>query len=324
MEEQNALKNDTTERLVYLFFMDQHSYSKEYIQSVREELQSRNYNFNNLSEYSYIQYFTRDLYPGWRKEAKKMFAELSSNGWTYLQPIDYKYSWNSFTMRGFHTNTSERLHAILEKYLGIYRNICSVCGSKKRVVSSLENPLCRKCELKRLKKGRIKNINRLGFTYYDEKFHHILWSEIKRIQLTIDCHNSSSISMSKLTEQEEFEKEYDWNDTLFFSDGSCNFFKLLTKIPRELLTEDQYKEIHDVCDHFEKCIICHRKSVFDGQCLICRNRISFIESPTPKNLERFKTKAGILAYKQKEFKRTLEMQPAYKYPYKTDTFFKTK
>ncbi|QIY89331.1 hypothetical protein [Chryseobacterium gallinarum] len=324
MEIQNSLKKETTERLAYLFFMDQHYYSKEYLQAVREELQDRNYNFNNLNEHLYIRYFMEDLYVGWRKEAKRMFAELSANGWTYQQPIYYKYSWGSFTMKGFHTDAHELLHSILNKYLNIYGETCSSCGSKKQVSGSLEEPLCRKCELKILKKRRIKNINKFGFTYYRNKFQHVLWTEIKRIEFVVTDDHSFGITLSKLTEKEELEKEYDEHDTISFHSDSCNFFKLVTKIPKELLTEHQYREIHNICNHFEKCMVCHRKSVFDDQCLICRNKISFIESPSSKSLERFKTKAGILAHRQKDFKRILKVLPAYKYSYETDSFFKSK
>lgn len=324
METQNLLKNDTTQRLAYILFMDQHHYSKEHIQLIREELEHRNYNFNNQSEYLYIQYFTEDLYPGWRKEAKKMFSELSSNGWTYLQQIRYKYSWGSFTMRGFRVDVDEKLHSILDKYLEIFEITCSHCGSQKNVGRSLDEPLCKKCTLNKLKKKRIRNINTFGFTYYHKKFHHILWSEIKKVDLTIDYQNYSHITLSRLTEKEELEKGYHELNSVFFSDRSYNFFKLLIKIPKELLTDVQYKEIHALCNHLKKCIICHRKSVFDDHCFICRSTISFVEYPTPKNLERFQSKAGILKYKQKDFKRTLEYWSEYRYRYETDTFFKSK
>lgn len=324
METQNALKNDPTEMLAYLFFMAPHSYSKEYIESIKEELESRNYNFGNFNEYSYIQYFIKDLYSGWEKEGKKMFAELSANGWTYLQPIKYKYSWGSFTMTGFRTEGNEKLHSILDQYLRIFETTCSRCGSQKGAGRSLEEPLCKKCTIKNLKRDRIRNISQLGFTYYDKKRHQILWSEIKQINFEINDAYSYRIELNRLTKEEELEQEYNSLNYMFFSDRNVNFFKLLTKIPRSLLTEDQYNKIRSVCDHFEKCIVCYRKSVFNNQCFICHNRISSIESPTPRNLERFKSRGGILKYQQKQFKRTLEDLYEYRYPYKTDSFFKLK
>ncbi|WP_160138647.1 hypothetical protein [Chryseobacterium sp. c4a] len=324
MEVQNSLKNNTPEMLAYIYFMAPHSYSEEYIQSIKEELENRNYNFGNFNEYSYIQYFIKDLYPGWEKEGKRMFAELSSNGWTYLQPIQYKYSWGVFTMKGFRAGGNEKLCTIIDKYLDIYESTCSQCGSRKRVESSLQEPFCKKCKVKKLKNKRIRNINQLGFTYYDKKIHRISWSEIKQVYFEINDSYSYHIELKRLTKEEEQEKEFDNLDYIFFSDGSLNFFKLLTKIPRILLSDGQYNEINTVCNHFEKCIVCHRKSVFNNQCIICRNRISSIESPTPRNLERFNSKAGILKYEQKLFKQTLEYWAEERYRYETESFFKSK
>lgn len=322
MEVQNSLKNDTTEMLAYIYFMAPHSYSEEYIQSIKEELENRNYNFGNFNEYSYIQYFIKDLYPGWEKEGKRMFAELSASGWTYLQPIKYKYSWGSFTMTGFRTEANEKLHPILDRYLKIYETTCSRCGSRKGVGRSLEEPLCKKCTIKDLKRFRIRNISQSGFTYYDKKRHHILWSEIKQVNFEINDAYSYRIELNRLTKEEELVQEYNSLNYIFFADKSVNFFKLLTKIPRALLTEDQYNEINTVCNHFEKCIVCHRKSVFNDQCIICKKRISSIESPTPRNLERFKSQEGYLKYQQKQFKRTLEYWTEERYRYETESFFK--
>lgn len=324
MEAQNSFKNYTNEWLAYLFFMASHSYYEEYIQSIKEELEKRNYNFGNLNEYLYIQYFIKDLYPGWEKQGRKMFAELCANGWTYLQPIQYKYSWGAFTMKGFRAGGNEKLCTIIDKYLDIYESTCSCCGSRKNVGKSLEEPFCRKCELKKLKKERIRNINQFGFTYYDKKFHHIVWSEIKQLNFEMNDPHSCSIEMNRLTKEEELERGFNALDYISFSNESVNFFKLLTKIPRTLLTKDQYNEIHAVCDHFEKCIVCYRKSVFNDQCFICKNRISSIESPTSRNLERFNSKDRILKYEQKHFKQTLEYWTEHRYKYETESFFKSK
>lgn len=324
MEAQNSFKNDPSEWLAYLFFMTPHSYSEEYIQSIKEELESRNYNFDNFNEYSYIQYFIKDIFPGWKKEAKKMFTELSSNGWTYLQPIQYKYSWGVFTMKGFRAGGNEKLCTIIDKYLDIYESTCSQCGSRKRVESSMQEPFCKKCKLKKLKEKRIRNINQLGFTYYDKKIHRISWSEIKQVYFEINDYVSYHIDLNRLTKEEEQGREFNDLDNINFSDESLNFFKLLTKIPRVLLTNDQYNEINTVCNNFEKCIVCYRKSVFNDQCIICRNRISSIESPTPRNLKRFNSKGEILKYEQKHFKQALDYWTEHRYRYETESFFKSK
>ncbi|GAA5084771.1 hypothetical protein GCM10023210_04920 [Chryseobacterium ginsengisoli] len=322
----NPFRDYQTDFLAYLFFMDKTHYNEDSYSQMKIELTDRNFNFENFNQELYIRLVVKDLFSGWEKQVRKMFSELMINGWNFKQPLDYKYSWGRLTFRGFHTEVSPKTEQILEKYIIIFESTCGNCGSRKSVESYGDYYFCKKCYLKHLKKFRISNIDRNGFSYFDKKKNHVFWSEINNIEWKTDGYDSFHIILKKLSPEEEITKDDNEKDYIFFSNESFNFFKLLRKIPATLLTETQYKDINELCNSLKKCIICNRKSilstVINKKCLVCKTLTEKLEDPTERNLNRFKSKQGIIDYEKKHFRQTLRNITFFKYQYKTDMSFK--
>ncbi len=322
----NPFHNTKTDYLAYLFFMDKVHYNEDAYFQMKMELSRRNFNFDNFNQNSYIRLVVKDLFSGWEKQARKMFAELIASGWTFQQPLDYKESWGRMTFRGFHTEVSPKLEQILKKYIKILESTCGNCGSRRKVEGYGDFYFCKKCYLKYLKKYRISNIDKNGFSYFKEKRYHVFWSEINHVEWKTDGYDSFHITLNRLSPEEQISREYDARDYISFSTGSFNFFKLLRKLPTGLLTKSQVEEIHQLCNSLKKCPICSRKSVLstmvDKKCLVCNTFTEKLENPTEKFLKRFGTQQGIIDHDKKNFRRALEDHTVLKYCFKTDMSFK--
>ncbi|UMQ43530.1 hypothetical protein MKS83_07465 [Chryseobacterium sp. Y16C] len=322
----NPFHNYKTDLLAYLLFMDKTHYNEDSYSQMKMELRDRNFNFDNFNQNSYIRLVVKDLFSGWERETRKMFAELIVNGWTFQQPLDYKESWGRMTFRGFHTEVSPKLEQILEKYILIFESTCGNCGSRRNVKGYGDSYYCKKCYLKYLKKFRISNIDKNGFSYFDKKRHHVFWSEINNVEWKTDSYDSFHIILNKLSPEEQITKDYNGRDYISFSNEFFNFFKLLQKLPASLLTKFQHEEIHELCNSLKKCLICGRKSVLstvaNKKCLVCNTLTEKLENPTERLLKRFETQQGIINYNKKNFRQDLENSAILKYRYKTDMSFK--
>ncbi|MFC3161205.1 hypothetical protein SAMN05443633_101277 [Chryseobacterium arachidis] len=318
----NPFRDYQTDFLAYLFFMDKTHYSGDSYSQMKMELADRDFNFDNFNQELYIRLVIKDVFAGWEKQVRKMFSELIANGWTFTQTLDYKYSWGRLTFRGFHTEVNPKFHEILEKYIIIFESTCGVCGNRRNVESYGDYYFCKKCYLKYLKKFRISNIDKKGFLYFDEKKHYIFWSDINNIEWENNNYDAFRITLNKLSSEEQMIKEYDETDHIFFSNENFNFFKLLRKIPAQLLTEIQKEEISEICNSLEKCIICGRKSVIKDRCQICGNLKNTFEYLTENSLRRFGSRQEMIEHKKKSFKQSLKNITMFRYRYKTDMSFK--
>lgn len=315
-----------TDFLIYIFFMDKNRYNKDYILQVKDELIKRNFNFDNLNQELYIRLVAKDFFSGWEKQTEKMFAELIANGWTFQQPLDYKESWGRLLFRGFQTEVSSKFHQILEKYIQIFESTCGICGSRKKVENPDDQYFCRKCYLKHLKKFRINNIDKKGFSYFNKKKQYVFWSQINNIEWQTDGYDTFSITLNKISPEQEITKDYNETDYIFFSSEFFNFFKLLRKIPAQFLTEIQNKEIGELCNSLKKCAVCNRKSVLstviNKKCIVCKTLTEKLENPTERYLKKLENQQGIVTHEKKRFRQNLEDNTLFRYKYKTDMSFK--
>jgi len=322
----NPFRDYQTDFLAYVFFMDETHYSEDSYSQIKMELADRNFNFNNFNQELYIRLVVKDVFSGWEKQVRKMFSELIAGGWTFKQSLDYKYSWGRLIFRGFHTEVDPKFHQILEKYITIFESTCGVCGSRRNVESFGDYYFCKKCYLKYLKKFRISNIDNKGFSYFDKKKHLIFWSDINNIEWETNDYDTFRITLNRLSSEEQIIKEYNKTDHIFFSSEYFNFFKLLRKIPVQLLTEIQKEEISELCNSLEKCIICKRISilstVINKKCLVCGTLTEKLENPTERYLKRFEGQQGIIDSKKKNFRQSLKNITLLRYRYKTDMSFK--
>ncbi len=318
----NPFRDYSTDYLAYLFLMDKAHYSHDSYTQIKTELASRDFNFKNLNQEMYIRLVIKDFFEGWEKQVRKMFAELIANGWTFEQSLDYKYSWGRLTFRGFHTEVDPKFHQILEKYIKIFESTCGICGSTKKVENPDDQYFCKKCYLKSLKKQRITNIDKNGFSYFDKKKHHVVWAEIKNIVWETNDYESFFIKLKKNSSKHEIAENYDEQDDIWFSNRDFNFFQLLKKIPLKLLSESQFENIKKTLNSFEQCLVCGRKSLINDRCQICGNSKSTFEHLTVNSLRRFGSRKGMIDHKKRSFYRTLEDNTLIRYQFYTDVSFK--
>lgn len=323
----NPFHNDPTDYIAYIFFMAKTHYSPDAYHQMKMELTERHFNFDNLNQKSYIRLVIKDLFPGWEKQVRKMFAALIAHGWTFHQPLDYKESWGRLIFRGFHTDVPPKYEEILNQYIKIFESTCGHCGSRRNVESHGDEYLCNKCLLKRLKRMRISKIDRNGFSYFSRtKKHRILWTEIDNIEWKTDGYNSFVITLNKFSPEEELKKDDHDEDSILLSNESFNFFRFLRNLPAHLISESQANEINGLCDSLEECSICRRKSVLskiiNKECLVCGTLTEKLENPTETNLKRFGSRQGMIGHKKKRFRWSIQNIAIIRYRYKTDSSFK--
>ncbi len=323
----NPFHNDPTDYIAYIFFMDKTHYSPDAYHQMKMELTERNFNFDNLNQKAYIRLVIKDLFPGWEKQVRKMFAALIAHGWTFQQPLDYKESWGRLIFRGFYTDVTLKSEQILNQYIKIFESTCGHCGSRKNVESYGHEYLCNKCILKRLKRMIINKIDPNGFSYFSRtKKHRVLWTEIDNIDWKTDGYDSFAITLNKFSPKEELAKDYHEGDSILFSNESFNLFGLLRNLPAYLLSESQADEINSLCESLEECIICRRKSVLgkmiNKKCLVCGTLTEKLENPTETNLKRFGSWQRMIDHKKKRFRWYIQNIAIIRYRYETDSSFK--
>ncbi|MCD0455805.1 hypothetical protein LPB85_10210 [Chryseobacterium sp. LC2016-27] len=320
------IQKENTYTLVYHVHVDSFSYQKEYISGAIDELKKRNYDFSRMTQNLYIEYVVKDFPTGWRKTLRKMFEELSANGWTNDVPLNYKYSWGEFVIKGFRAEANSKCLDIYRKYKEIFHLTCNNCSSIKKVEHFNDEYLCQKCIISNLQKNRITKINAVGFRYYEtslKKLMNVNWQEIKKIEIE-GGEGEYWLNLSKIKDEDIFIDGYVFDPTQYLpfnSYNTLNFFKVLKKIPSQYLSSEQ-NEVRNRILNLQKCLVCTRRSVLDDKCIICRSNNSSILFPSNSQLKRFKTIDGIIKNKKERFRYYLSYFTEVRYRYKTDSSFK--
>lgn len=139
------LQQTALDTLLYQFFMEKERYAEFYILGIKQELERRKYDFDQMNDELYIKFVVQDFPEGWRAEVYNLFDELKAHGWTREIPIHYYESWGAFNIDGFSEPAGKELTDIMATYIRVFKNTCAECGFQFGVEQCFDTHLCQSC-----------------------------------------------------------------------------------------------------------------------------------------------------------------------------------